>query len=60
MPIFQLLLQRGSSLELKSHEGFPPLWYALQNETESNDMATQLILKGASPDTVSIQVKWFL
>lgn len=51
MPVFELLLNRNACLEAPSEEGFPPLWYALQ-DSETREMATNLIFKGASTDTV--------
>ena len=50
----ELLLAEGSPLEIQSEEGFPPLWYALQElSDESREMAIQVIGKGASTNTVS-------
>ena len=52
--IFDLLLEKGAALEVQSAEGFPPLWYALMQESPDFQMATRLIQKGASPNTVSL------
>ena len=50
----ELLLEEGSPLETQSEEGFPPLWYALQElSEETREMAVQVIRKGASTNTVS-------
>ena len=49
----ELLLEQGSPLETQSEEGFPPLWYALQElSDETREMAIQVIRKGASTNTV--------
>ena len=57
MPVFDILLENENcSLDMKTHEGLPPLWYALQtNDVESEaaySMASKLILNGASTNTV--------
>ena len=51
--IVELLLEKGSPLETQSEEGFPPLWYALQDlSEETREIAIQVIRKGASTNTV--------
>ena len=52
-PIFQLLLEKGgAALEMKSTEGFPPLWYALNSPNQEFSMASKLLEYGASADTI--------
>jgi ankyrin repeat protein len=55
--VFHLLLSKGAKLEVKTSEGFPPLWYALKQESRDLTQfgfAANLIAKGASPNTVKI------
>ena len=52
-PIFQLLLEKGgAALEMKSSEGFPPLWYALTSPNQDLSMASTLLEYGASANTL--------
>lgn len=54
-PIFELLLKRGSPLDCQCEEGYPPLWYALQEMEEEDEgfaMAKNLIDSGASTNIV--------
>ena len=60
--VFELLLSAGSKLELKTSEGFPPLWYAINQESRDltkSGFAASLIVKGASPNTVRQNVTGF-
>ena len=55
--VFELLLSAGVQLELKTSAGFPPLWYALKQESRNltkSGFAASLIVKGASPNTVRL------
>ncbi len=53
--VFHLLLSKGAKLEVKTSEGYPPLWYALKQDSRDLTQfgfAANLIAKGASPNTV--------
>lgn len=55
VPVFDLLLTKGASLEAKSSEGLPPLWFALQSNTDDlgpSSFAAKLVSKGACSSTV--------
>ena len=45
-------MDRGAALEIKSEEGFPPLWYALMPDHVDFSMASKLLEKGASANTI--------
>ncbi len=53
--VFEVLLSAEAKLELKTSDGFPPLWYALKQESRNltkSGFAATLIGKGASTNTV--------
>ncbi len=52
--VFDLLLQAGASAEVKSSEGFPPLWEALrrQEKDEESDFARRLVQEGKAAVSV--------
>ena len=51
-PLFELLLTWKSPLEKPSNQGFPPIWYALQDLNDTKEMAIQLLESGASANAV--------
>ena len=51
IPVFEVLLEKKALLDLQSEEGYPALWYALQ-DSDTFSMAEKLIRKGASSNIV--------
>ena len=56
--VFDLLLEVGASTEVKSSEGFPPLWNALKDLEEKKDgskYAERLVSRKAAVSVVSVE-----
>ncbi|XP_039298509.1 rabankyrin-5 [Nilaparvata lugens] len=55
--IFSLLLTKSVNLNVQTHEGHAPLWYALiaSSRYNSNSFAARLIEKGAVPNPIYAQ-----
>ena len=51
IPVFEVLLEKKALLDLQSEEGYPALWYALQ-DSDTFSMAEKLIRNGASSNIV--------
>ena len=51
IPVFEVLLEKKALLDLQSEEGYPALWYALQ-DSDTFPMAEKLIRNGASSNIV--------
>ena len=49
--VFEVLLEKKALLDLQSEEGYPALWYALQ-DSDTFSMAEKLIRNGASSNIV--------
>ena len=57
-PVFDLLMGAGVDLEVKTGEGYPPLFYALQQSAFTGpEFAAKLVEKGASTATVSPEIR---
>ena len=51
--VFEVLMENKALLDLQSEEGYPALWYALQDE-EIFSLAEKLVNNGASSNIVRI------
>ena len=51
IPVFEVLLEKKALLDLQSEEGYPAMWYALQ-DSDTFPMAEKLIRNGASSNIV--------
>ena len=49
--VFEVLMENKALLDLQSEEGYPALWYALQDE-EIFSLAEKLVNNGASSNIV--------